>query len=122
MGVEAIIQSGLYGIRTSLDKELQSKIDLRNRLLSMQKEDSAPSEELISINNELDAIGLSQVHPNPYFSNFAKALSRNPLFRKPEFTADEYEEIQRLSEEMLNEILESETIDLDKQNSDGKIT
>ncbi|GAK84519.1 hypothetical protein JCM19238_2086 [Vibrio ponticus] len=38
MGVEAIIQSDLYGIRTSLDEEMQDKIDLRNRLLASIKE------------------------------------------------------------------------------------
>lgn len=102
MGVEAIIQSGLYGIRTSLDKEIQKKIDLRNRLLSMQSDEASPSEELISLNIELDNLGLSQAHPNPYFSNFAKAMSRNPKFRRPEFSSDEYDEIQSLSDSILS--------------------
>jgi hypothetical protein len=103
MGVEAIIQSGLYGIRTSLDKEIQRKIDLRNRLLSMQPDGANPSEELINLNIELDKIGLSQAHPNPYFSNFAKAMSRNPKFRRPELSPDEYNEIQILSDSILSD-------------------
>lgn len=103
MGVEAIIQSGLYGIRTSLDKEIQRKIDLRNRLLSMQPEGANPSEDLINLNIELDKLGLSQAHPNPYFSNFAKAMSRNPKFRRPELSADEYDEIQKLSDSILSD-------------------
>jgi predicted ATPase len=65
MGIEAIIQSGLYGIRTSLDKEIQHKIDLRNRLLSMKADYEAPSEELIKLNDELEQMGLSYAHPNP---------------------------------------------------------
>jgi len=101
MGVEAIIQSGLYGIRTSLDEEIQHKIDLRNRLLSMKSRDEPPSEELVKLNNELDQMGLSHVHPNPYFSNFAKAVSRNPKFRRPELTAQEYKDVQTLSDEIL---------------------
>ena len=109
MGVEAIIQSGLYGIRTSLDKEIQRKIDLRNRLLSMQPEDAYPSEELINLNIELDKLGLSQAHPNPYFSNFAKAMSRNPKFRRPEFSADEYNEIQVLSDSILGDSITTVT-------------
>lgn len=103
MGVEAIIQSGLYGIRTSLDKEIQKKIDLRNRLLSMLPEGANPSEELINLNIELDKLGLSHAHPNPYFSNFAKAMSRNPKFRRPELSADEYDEIQILSDSILSD-------------------
>lgn len=109
MGVEAIIQSGLYGIRTSLDKEIQRKIDLRNRLLSMQPEDAYPSEELIKLNIELDKLGLSQAHPNPYFSNFAKAMSRNPKFRRPEFSTDEYNEIQVLSDSILGDSIATGT-------------
>lgn len=108
MGVEAIIQSGLYGIRTSLDKEIQRKIDLRNRLLSMQPDEASPSEELINLNIELDNLGLSQAHPNPYFSNFAKAMSRNPKFRRPEFSTDEYDEIQNLSDSILSDSISAD--------------
>lgn len=105
MGVEAIIQSDLYGIRTSLDKEIQHKIDLRNRLLSAKDIDGNRLERLRELNKELDETGLSQTHPNPYFSNFAKAISRNPHFRQPDFTPEEYKEIQQLSDEILAEVL-----------------
>ena len=105
LGVEAIIQSELYGIRTSLDKEIQHKIDLRNRLLSSLKNGEDVTFEINKLNQELDEIGLSQAHPNPYFSNFAKAISRNPRFRRPNFTEKEFLDIQKLSDEMLNQVL-----------------
>ncbi|OCA65664.1 hypothetical protein A9X69_04185 [Aeromonas hydrophila] len=105
LGVEAIIQSELYGIRTSLDKEIQHKIDLRNRLLSSLKNGEDVTFEINKLNQELDEIGLSQAHPNPYFSNFAKAISRNPRFRRPNFTEKEFLDIQKLSDEMLNHVL-----------------
>ncbi|GAB3282877.1 hypothetical protein GCM10027297_22760 [Parahaliea aestuarii] len=108
LGVEAIIQSELYGIRTSLDKEIQSKIDLRNRLLSMKVVDGELSDELKKLNNELEEMGLTHAHPNPYFSNFAKAIGRNPTFRKPDFTPEEYREIQALSDQLLSELIEEE--------------
>ncbi len=108
LGVEAILQSDLYGVRTSLDKVIQHKIDLRNRLLSNQNLSGKPLDELNRLNEELDAIGLQYAHPNPYFSNFAKAISRNPKFRRPEFTADEYDELQTLSDEILSELLKKE--------------
>lgn len=111
LGVEAIIQSDLYGIRTSLDKEIQHKIDLRNRLLSIQGGGEDVSESLLKINNELDAIGFSQAHPNPYFSNFAKAISRNPKFRRPELSADEYKMVQALSDELLQKVIDEEAGD-----------
>ncbi|WP_351077902.1 ATP-binding protein [Shewanella sp. CAL98-MNA-CIBAN-0140] len=108
LGVEAIIQSDLYGIRTSLDKEIQHKIDLRNRLLSSQRAGEDVSESLLRINSELDAIGFSQAHPNPYFSNFAKAISRNPKFRRPELSADDYKVLQTLSDELLQKVIDEE--------------
>lgn len=108
LGVEAIIQSDLYGIRSSLDEEIQKKIDLRNRLLSMPNLSGKPLEKLLELNDELDAIGLQYAHPNPYFSNFSKAISRNPKFRRPEFTPDEYDELQKLSDEILAAVLGQE--------------
>ncbi|HHY0569606.1 TPA: AAA family ATPase [Vibrio parahaemolyticus] len=105
MGVEAIIQSDLYGIRTSLDEEMQDKIDLRNRLLASLKEGEEIPKRLIELNDELDQMGLSQAHPNPYFSNFAKALSRNHRFRRPTFEPDEYEKLQAFTDELLEKIL-----------------
>lgn len=108
MGVEAIIQSDLYGIRTSLDKEIQSKIDLRNRLLTTDSDSGKPFKKLQELNKELDEIGLSHAHPNPYFSNFAKAISRNPHFRRPDFTPEEYAELQDTTDQLLAEILAEE--------------
>ncbi|MEZ9581635.1 AAA family ATPase [Vibrio cyclitrophicus] len=112
MGVEAIIQSELYGIRTSLNKELQHKIDLRNRLLSKENIGKVTAEELISLNHELDLIGISHAHPNPYFSNFAKALNRSPLFRREKFTSEEYQDLQDLTDELLGELMEEDNNDL----------
>lgn len=112
LGVEAILQSELYGIRSSLDAEIQHKIDLRNRLLTQKNLSGKPLEKLRALNEELDSIGLQYAHPNPYFSNFSKAMSRNPIFRRPEFTAQEYDELQKLSDEILAEVIE------DKANHD----
>ena len=67
-----------------------------------------PKEKLIELNKELDDIGLSHAHPNPYFSNFAKAISRNPKFRQPDFTNEEYTELQNITDELLAEILAEE--------------
>lgn len=111
MGVEAIIQSGLYGIRTSLDKEIQKKIDLRNRLLASLNENEPIPQSLIDLNSELDEMGLSQAHPNPYYSSFSKALSRNPRFRRPTFNDAEYEQVQAFTDELLNKVLDEGKLD-----------
>ncbi len=125
LGVEAIIQSELYGIRTSLDKEVQKKIDRRNEILSIlsgykmneeseivesqtylsQKELDEHNQELSKLNDELDQAGFTSAHPNPYFSNFAKALSRNDEFKKPYFSDEEYDRIQAFSSKLLAKVL-----------------
>jgi len=130
MGVEAIIQSDLYGIRTSLDKSLQLDIDRRNELLALLSGVSFNEEgelvtdtpcskpeaevyiaELDELNKELDKIGFNSAHPNPYFSNFAKALSRNEEFKQPYFDDEEYEKIQKLSDKLLARVIEKGALD-----------
>lgn len=120
MGVEAIIQSDLYGIRTSLDKSLQEDIDRRNELLALLSgvsfnennelvesklcnpdEAQAYQNELDQLNEKLDKVGFSSAHPNPYFSNFAKALSRSSEFKQPHFDDTDYTKIQLLSDKLL---------------------
>lgn len=112
MGVEAIIQSDLYGIRTSLDIRVQTMIDKRNTLLSQldesKKEDTqsmAIRDKLVAINQELDDIGFSSSHPNPYFSNFAKALSRSQDFKQPFYEDEQYSRIQNLSDKLLARVI-----------------
>lgn len=112
MGVEAIIQSDLYGIRTSLDISVQEMIDERNILLAQLNEKNQEDEQSKSIrqklkekNKELDEIGFSSSHPNPYFSNFAKALSRSQEFKQPFYTDEQYSRIQNLSDKLLARVV-----------------
>jgi ABC-type cobalamin/Fe3+-siderophores transport system ATPase subunit len=130
MGVEAIIQSGLYGLRTSLDESIQEKIDQRNVLLSKLsstsfndegelienkqlavEEGEVLREELNVLNQELNKIGFTGAHPNPYYSNFAKALSRNEEFKQPCFDSDTYEKIQNLSDKLLERVIAKGVLD-----------
>lgn len=125
MGVEAIIQSELYGIRTSLDESLQIKIDRRNELLALlsgvtfndegelvenkkcsKQEANKYKSELDELNKELDEAGFNSAHPNPYFSNFAKALSRSDEFKQPYFDDEEYDRVQALSDKLLARVIE----------------
>ncbi|WP_129123910.1 AAA family ATPase [Veronia nyctiphanis] len=114
MGVEAIIQSELYGIRTSLDMSIQNLIDERNELLNSIELETDPErkEDLVSSlkakNIELDSLGQSISHPDPYFSNFAKAMSQSELFRRPHYTQDEYRKLQELAVRKLSEVLSKE--------------
>ena len=130
LGVEAIIQSELYGIRTSLDKSTQIDIDRRNELLALLSgvsfnEDNELIEglqctkyeadiyriELDDLNKKLDKTGLTAVHPNPYFSNFAKALSRSNEFKQPYFDDEEFHKVQTLSDKLLARAIKKGALD-----------
>ena len=67
--------------------------------------------KLEKLNKELDSIGFSSAHPNPYFSNFAKALSRSEEFKQPYFDQDEYSNVQKLSDKLLKRVLKSGVLD-----------
>lgn len=114
MGVEGIIQSKLYGIRTSLDESIQNLIDERHELLNKIDLEANPKrkENLIwslkTKNLELDTLGQSISHPDPYFSSFAKAMSESELFRRPHYTQEEYQKLQEFAVGKLHEILSKE--------------
>jgi predicted ATPase len=128
MGIEAIIQSSLYGIRTSLDDSIQKMIDERNELLAKSSgiyfsedgevhhdktqslndiDDVDEVEARIQVlNAELDNLGILSAHPNPYYSNFSKALARSEVFKKPHFSAEEYVKVQNLSDKLLARVID----------------
>ncbi len=130
MGIEAIIQSNLYGIRTSLDNSIQEMIDERNELLAktsgiyfsedgelhQDKKHPEPNIEefetrIQALNLELDKLGILSAHPNPYYSNFSKALARSDEFKKPHFTPEEYERVQSLSDKLLARVIAKGELD-----------
>jgi hypothetical protein len=57
------------------------------------------------LSDQLAQLGIALTHPNPYFDLFAKALSRNPLFQKPELTPEESKKIAKETDSLLAEIL-----------------
>ncbi|MBK1644040.1 hypothetical protein CKO25_05095 [Thiocapsa imhoffii] len=69
-------------------------------------------QELMRLADELNELGISRTHPNPYFELFANAMARG---RQPEpATTLSKEEIQAqaaLADEILDEILADERAD-----------
>ena len=105
MGVDGLLQSEIYGLRSTLAPKVLHKIDLRNRLLAMDQRSANLEQELRKLSAELGELGIAQSHPHPYYDRFAKALARNPLFRKSSLSPDESKEIDELTDELLDEIL-----------------
>ncbi len=109
IGVEGLLKSELYGLRSTLAPEVLKKLDRHYQLLGNINKTDAEQRELMRLADELNELGVSRTHPNPYFELFANAMARR---RPPEPEAAlSKEEIQAqasLADEVLDEILEEE--------------
>ena len=108
LSVDALLQSELYGLRSTLPSEILYRLDTRNNLLANNNRTENENEHLRRLSNELGQLGVALSHPNPYFDRFAKALARNPIFQKPELTLEEMKKISSETDELLAEILREE--------------
>jgi predicted ATPase len=108
IGVEGLLKSELYGLRSTLAPEILEKLDRHYELLG--KQDKSPEEEvtLIKLANELNALHVSRTHPNPYFEHFANAMAKQLPTRETELTKLQIEAQTRLADEVLAEILAEE--------------
>jgi len=109
IGVEGLLKSELYGLRSTLAPEVLQKLDRHYALLGKQDKTDAEQTELMRLAAELNDLGISRTHPNPYFESFANAMARR---RSPEpQTALSKEEIDaqaELADEVLKEVLAEE--------------
>jgi hypothetical protein len=107
--VEGLLKSELYGLRSTLAPEVLQKLDRHYALLGRQDKTDAERTELMLLAAELNDLGVSRTHPNPYFESFANAMARR---RSPEpQTALSKEEIDaqaELADEVLKEVLAEE--------------
>ncbi|HBA53015.1 MAG TPA: AAA family ATPase [Syntrophorhabdus aromaticivorans] len=105
LSVDGLLQSELYGLRSTLPGEILEKLDARNELLAKDRRSHKEDAALRTLSDELARLGIALTHPNPYFDRFAKALARNPLFQKPELTQEESRRIAAETDSLLAEIL-----------------
>jgi predicted ATPase len=76
IGVEGLLKSELYGLRSTLAPEILGKLDRHYALLGKVERTDEETAELMSLAIELNELGVSRTHPNPYFEAFANGLAR----------------------------------------------
>jgi hypothetical protein len=108
IGVEGLLKSELYGLRSTLAPEILEKLDRHYALLG--KQDKTPEDELtlIKLANELNALHVSRTHPNPYFEHFANAMAKKSPTQETVLTKAEIDAQTQLADEVLAEILADE--------------
>lgn len=108
IGVEGLLKSELYGLRSTLAPEVLRDIDTQNRLLGLQGRTKEQERELREATDRLVALHVSQSHPNPLFDIFAKAIAAQPIFQKPVLTKEEIVVQEELANDILDGILQRE--------------
>jgi predicted ATPase len=117
MGVNGLLRSELYGLRSALDLPTLQKIDARDALRAKQKQlqtegkdlDDADRLELIRLSDELASLGFARDFRDPLEQQFADAMARH-LGSKTSvvLTPDQLEAQNKLADAVLDEILGSE--------------
>src|SRR5512132_4277633 len=102
IGVEGLLKSELYGLRSTLAPEVLAKLDRHYELLGKRQKTDDEQAQLMQLARELNELSVSRTHPNPYFDHFANALARR-LGAEPEATLskEEIEAQARLADEVL---------------------
>lgn len=104
IGIEGLLKSELFGLRSSLAPEVLQKIDRHFHLLGKLDRDEAEDAEVLRLAVELNGMGVSLTHPNPYFEDFAKARARQSPSPDLSLSKEVLEEQARLADEVLLEI------------------
>jgi predicted ATPase len=109
IGVEGLLKSELYGLRSTLAPEILEKLDRHYELLG--KQDKSPEDELtlIKLARELNALHVSRTHPNPYFEQFATAMANAIPTQETILSKKAIADQAKLADEILSELLTKNT-------------
>ncbi len=108
IGVEGLLKSELYGLRSTLAPEVLKQLDRHYLLLGNEQRTDAEQKELMRLAVELNALGVARTHPNPYFETFAGALARRTPHDETAFTKEEIQAQVQIADEVLSEVIEEE--------------
>ena len=109
IGVEGLLKSDLYGLRSTLAPEVLEKVDRHYQLLGKPKKSAAEKAEVMQLADELNKLAVSLTHPNPYFESFAYAMARRrPARSVMSMTREQIEEQAKLADDLMKELLDEE--------------
>ena len=77
MGVDGLLTSELYGLRSVLPKEVTDMIDERNLLFAKTARSAEEEERLTELSAELAELGVLRSYGDPYEQAFVEAMARH---------------------------------------------
>jgi predicted ATPase len=105
IGIEGLLKSDLFGLRSTLAPDILAKLDRHYLLMGKPKKTRAELDSLMKLSNELNALGVSRTHPNPYFEAFAEQLAKRQPNTATVRTTAEIEGQMKIVEEIFSEVL-----------------
>jgi ABC-type multidrug transport system ATPase subunit len=108
IGVEGLLKSELYGLRSTLAPEILNRLDRHYTLLGNGRRTDAEHIELKNLAVELNELGVARTHPNPFFESFAAALARRMPREDTTLTKEEIQAQVQIADEVLAELIEEE--------------
>jgi len=106
--VAGILTSELFGLPSVMSKEVEDKLNRKRNLqtqISSGKLSNAEIEEFNTLSKELEEVGFYDVSIDSRFTKFIELTSKHEVFSKSILTGDEEEELERISKEVMEEIL-----------------
>lgn len=108
IGVEGLLKSELYGLRSTLAPEILVMLDRHYELLGKADKSDEDQMELMELARRLNDLPVARTHPNPYFEQFAAALAKQAPEPTEPLSKEEIDHQAELAEEILAEVLTEE--------------
>jgi predicted ATPase len=108
MGIEGLLKSELYGLASTLAPDILTKLNRHYFLLGKKDKTEDEEMEAMKLAQELNNLGISRTHPNPYFESFAKAMAKRMPKPDENLSKDEIDAQAKLADMVLDEILSEE--------------
>jgi predicted ATPase len=108
MGIEGILTSDIFGLRTTLDRPTLKLLD-EKRVLSAQESELSINEKtrLAEINDKLDEMRFNKTSPDPMFEPFAEAMAveeQDAGLQVPVLSKKQQEDRKKLAIEVLRRV------------------
>ena len=108
MGIAALLTSDLFDLPTSLDLQTQNNLNRKRNLMFKKDRSKEEDFELDMLNKSLSDMGFTMTTRDPLYNTFLEKLYSHEKFKYEEPTEIEREEMSKLMDEVLDEILAEE--------------
>jgi len=108
MGVAGLLTSELFGLSTTLDPKTQKQLHRKRQLMYNRARTLEEESELKDLEKELEDMDYTKTVRDPLYEKFVKALFSRPEYQQAELTEEDLAEMEKLTNEVLSEIIEEE--------------